>query len=434
MKYLKNTSWLLAEKLLRLFASIIVGVWMARYLGPEKFGLLNYAQSFVWLFATISTLGLDGIIIRDLVNDESKRDVLLGTAFILKFIGACFVFIILAAAVNFTTNDEYTNKLIFLIASTIFFHSFNVIDYYFQSKVLNKYVAYSNIISLLIANLIKITLIIKEAPLVSFVYLLIFESFLLSISFTYLYSYNHLSLKKWNFDFKVAKQLLTDSWPLIISSIIIMIYMRIDQVMIKEMLDNNAVGQYAAAVRLSEAWYFIPMVISSSLFPAIINAKKKCITLYYTRLQVLFDFLTLLAIAIAIPVSFLSNYLINFLYGANYNQTGSVLIIHIWAGLFVSLGVARGKWILNENLQIYTFVFLSAGLMSNIVLNYFLIQSIGIVGAAYATLFSQAIGVFITPVFIQKTRPSFFMMLKSLTLFSTVETFLNYRNKKKFYI
>ncbi len=299
MKYFKNTSWLFGEKILRMIVGLFVGIWVARYLGPEQFGLFSYAQSFVGLFTAIATLGLDGIVIRELVKDESKRDVLLGTAFRLKLIGAFGVLLFLAVAVNFTSNDHYTNILIFIIASATIFQSLNVIDMYFQSKVLSKYVVYANIISLFISTIIKIILLLNEAPLIAFAWVILFDSFVLAMGFLYFYLHNHLSFRVWKFEKSVAISLLKDSWPLILSGIVISIYMKIDQVMIKEMLDSEAVGQYAAAVRLSEAWYFIPMVIASSLFPAIINAKKQSEELYYARLQKLYDLMVWMAIAIA---------------------------------------------------------------------------------------------------------------------------------------
>lgn len=139
-RYFANTSWLFAEKILRMVVGILVGVWVARYLGPERYGLLSYAQSFVGLFSVVATLGLDSILVRELVKDEGKRAVLLGTAFRLKLLGAGAVMLLLAAAVQLTSNDGYTNALIFIVASAIIFQSFNVIDLYFQSKVFCKYV------------------------------------------------------------------------------------------------------------------------------------------------------------------------------------------------------------------------------------------------------------------------------------------------------
>jgi O-antigen/teichoic acid export membrane protein len=95
MRYFANTSWLFGEKILRMIVGLFVGIWVARYLGPEQFGLLSYAQSFVGLFTAIATLGLDGIVVRELVKDPSRRDELIGTAFWLKFIRDVRFFVIL---------------------------------------------------------------------------------------------------------------------------------------------------------------------------------------------------------------------------------------------------------------------------------------------------------------------------------------------------
>lgn len=426
MKYFTNTSWLLAEKILRITAGLFISLWVARYLEPERFGLFCYAQSFVGLFTALATLGLDGIVVREFVKDKNKRDKLIGTAFGLRLFGAFAVLIIIYIATNLIPNDTYTDELILLISLTTIFQSFNVIDFYFQSQVSSKYIAYVNIIGFSISSCIKSLLIVNEAPLIAFAYAVLFDSFAIAMGYIYLYSKNFSSLRKWQFNTNVATTLIKDSWPLILSGLIISIYMKIDQVMIKEMLDSKAVGQYAAAVRLSEAWYFIPIVISSSLFPAIINAKKQNQELYYERLQKLYDLMAWMSLAIAIPMTLLSDWIVDLLYGGQYNQAGSVLMIHIWAGVFVALSVVRGKWILNENLQVYSFIYLGIGLIVNVICNYFFIQKIGINGAAYATLLSQGIGAFIASLFIEKTRISFYMMLKSLLIIPSI-----YRYKKK---
>ncbi|MGQ9844375.1 MAG: flippase, partial [Spirochaetota bacterium] len=291
MRYFINTSWLFGEKILRMVVGLFVGVWVARYLGPERYGLLSYAQSFVGLFSAIATLGLDGIVVRELVKDETRRDELLGTAFWLRLMGAIAVLAILAIAINFTSNDAYTNTLVFIIASATIFQSFNVIDFYFQSKVLSRYVVFANIISLFVSSIVKVALILVEAPLIAFALTVLFDSFVLACGFVYYYIKTNsiFNIKNLTFNKTTAVSLLKDSWPLVLSGIVISIYMKIDQVMIQEMMDAEAVGQYAAAVRISEAWYFIPMVVSSSLFPAIISAKAQNEELYYARLQKLYD-------------------------------------------------------------------------------------------------------------------------------------------------
>jgi len=418
MKYFKNTSWLFAGKILRMIVGLFVAVWVARYLGPEKYGLFSYAQSFVGLFIAIASLGLDSIIVRELVKEPQKENRLLSTAFILKVVGAIITLVILAIATDFTSNDNYTNKLIFIIASAVIFKSFNIIDFYFQAKVLSKYVVFSNVFSLFFSSLLKIYLIFIQASLEAFVWVVLFDSVVMALSYLYWYwkIKKDLFIFKLKFDFNLAKNLLKDSWPLILSGMVIAVYMKIDQVMIKEMLGNTEVGQYAAAVRISEAWYFIPMVIVSSLFPAIINAKKVSEELYYVRLQKLYDLMLWMAIAIALPMTFLSDWVVNLLYGSQYNQAGSVLMIHIWSGVFVFLGVASGKWLLIENLQMYSSVNTAIGAIVNITLNYILIPKIGIEGAAWATLFSYIFAAYLCLLFWKKTRINFMSLSKTLLI------------------
>jgi O-antigen/teichoic acid export membrane protein len=392
MKYLKNTSWLFAEKILRMTLGLFVGIWVARYLGPEQFGLFSYAQSFVALFTAFATLGLDGIVIRELIKDESQRDKLLGTAFTLKLMGGIAVLLFLAIAMFFQSSDSLTTILIFIIASATIFQSFNVIDFYFQSKVLSKYVVYSNVLSLLISSIIKVVLILNEAPLIDFAWVVLFDSFILAIGFIYFYLKNELSFRMWRFNKEQAVTLLKDSWPLILSGVVVTVYMKIDQIMIKEILSNEAVGQYAAATRLSETWYFIPVVISASLFPAILNAKQQSEMLYYSRLQKLYTLMVWLAIAIALPMTFLSDWVINLLYGDAYNQAGNVLMIHIWSGVFVFFGCAWAKWMLAESFQLTIMKMQILSLITNVILNSILIPLYGIEGAAVATFLSYSLG------------------------------------------
>jgi len=417
-RYFKNTSWLLGERILRIFVGLLVGVWVARYLGPERFGLFSYAQSFVGLFTAIATLGLDGIVIRELVKDENRKDELIGSAFVLKMIGAVLVLVILSVAVNFTSNDSYTNTIVFIVASATIFQSFNVVDMYFQSKVLSKYVVFANIISLIASSLAKITLILSEAPLIAFAWVVLFDSFVLAAGLVYYYvnSSFELKIKSFNFNRSTALSLIKDSWPIILSSAVISVYMKVDQVMVKEMLGAEKVGQYAVAVRLSELWYFIPMLVCSSLFPAVVNAKKISELLYYKRLQSLYNLMMWSAVCVAIPVTFCSDWVVELLYGVEFHEAGAVLSIHIWAGIFVSLGVASGHWYITENLQKLAFLKTFLGMIVNILLNVFLIRIYGAIGAAIATLISQAVVGIIADCFFRETRVVFTMKCRSILL------------------
>ncbi|MFD1615865.1 flippase [Gelatiniphilus marinus] len=416
-KYLKNTFWLFLEKFLKFFSTIIIGGFVARYLGPADFGALNYCISFVLIFAPFSVLGLDGIIVKALVDDRYESKIILGTAFRLKLAGALILIsIILLISLCFFDNDAL-GLYIIIISLTSIFQSFNVIDFFFQSKVKSKYVVYSNIIMLIISTIIKLYLIYSKGSLLSFVLLILFDSFLLASSLLYFYYNEGKTLSNWRFDFKIAKRLLSSSWPLMFSGIFIMLYMRIDQIMIQYLIGNQAVGKYAAAVRLGEASYFIPMVLSSSLFPAIINSRKKDINLYYDRIQKFFNLVSKISIISAVCITILADWLIEILYGIEYTESSQVLKIHIWASVFVFLGVASSKWFITEGLQRISFWRTLAGLVINIVGNLLFIERYGIIGAAVSTLLSQIMATFLFDFFHPKTKRIFFMKLKSLLIY-----------------
>lgn len=414
MKYFKNTSWLFGEKILRMIVGLFVGIWVARYLGPAQFGLFSYAQSFVALFSIIATLGLNSIIVRELVKKYYDKDILIGTAFWMMLSTSFFVILLLAISVNFTSNDTFTNILIFIIASGTIFQSFNVIDLYFQSKVLSRYVVYVNIISLALSSIMKIALILNHASLMAFAWVILLDNIILALGFIYFYKKHNEHFSNWKFDRTIAIKLLKDSSPLIVAGVINSIYMKVDQVMIKEMLDNAQVGYYSATVRLSESWYTIGVIICNSLFPAIVNAKKISEKLYYQRIQNLFLFLIVISYALSISVYFLSDYIILFLYGKEFIEASPVLAIHIFSAIFVYLGVSSGRWLINENKTMLNFYRNLLGMIVNICLNLFFIPKYGIIGAAYASLLAYIAAFYLFDVFLEDTRKIFVLKTKSL--------------------
>lgn len=395
---------------------LFVGIYVARYLGPDRFGLLNYAQSFVGLFSAIATVGLDGIVVRELIRRSDNSDRILGTAFVLRLCGAVVMWSIIALAVQVTGNTEYTNLLITIIALSAFFQTFNVIDFSFQSRVESRYVVYAQVIQLTLSAAIKLILVWSEASLTWFAMVILLDAVFLAAGLAWIYHKRSRGMHFWRWDFSTACSLLRDSWPLMMSVLVISIYMKIDQVMIKELLDNVSVGHYAAAVKLSSAWYFVPIAITSSLFPAIVNAQQAGQSLYLARIQQLFDLMVWIAVAIAIPTTFLADWVILVLFGEEFAPAAGVLKIHIWAGVFVFLGVSSSKWVLTENLTLFSFYRTSIGAISNICLNFVFIPLYGIQGAAVSTLISQAIASTLVYATTEKTYPIFMMQLRALLL------------------
>jgi O-antigen/teichoic acid export membrane protein len=414
-RYFKNTSWLFYERVLRMIVGIFVSMWVARYLGPEQFGIFSYASSFVGLFAIVATLGLDSIVVRELVSGNNDKGKIIATTFWLKVSGAILVLFILFIAVSVASVGAFEKVLIFIIASAVVFQSFNVIDFYFQSQVMSKYTAYANLIALSVASVVKILLILSEASLVTFAYVVLFESIVLSMGFLYYFaSLSKFKVENLIFNKVLAIKLIKESWPLIFSGMMVAVYMKIDQIMIMEMLGSASVGQYAIAARLSESVYFIPSIISASLFPALINAKKVSSKLYYSRLQNKFDLLVWIAISIIITTLFIKDDLINILVGNEFYESSNILVVHIFASIFSFLGIASSKWFVQEGLQKYLLYRSIWGGILNIVANYFFIQKYGAIGAAYSTVISQVFSSYVFNVFQQRTRHIFIM--QSITL------------------
>ena len=417
-KYFANTSWLLGERALRIAVSLFVGIYVARYLGPERFGLLSYALSFVGIFVALATLGLDEVVVRELIKTPEQREKILGTSFLLKLVGTLLMWAAILVAIPLTENDLQTNILIIIIAFGTVFQAFNVIDLNFQAKVKSKYVVHAQFVQLIISSIVKIILVVNEAPLIWFASVYSLDVIVLAMGLVFAYLYNGDNIFSWKWSFETSKYLLHDSWPLILAGVVISVYMKIDQVMIKEMLGAKEVGLYAAAVKLSEAWYFLPMAIASSLFPAIINAKVYQKEVYYQRLQKLYDLMVWIAIAIALPTTFLSTLVVEFLYGKEYLGSSSVLIIHIWTAVFVFLGVASSKYLLAENFIKKTFYRTFIGALLNIIMNYYLIGIIGIQGAAISTLVSHFFAAYFYDILDKDLRIMFIMKTKSLFFYS----------------
>lgn len=417
-KILTNTGWLFADKILRMVLSLFVAVWVARYLGPGQFGILSYAMAIIALFSAIASLGLNGIVVRDLVKDPDCANVTMGTAFFLRIIGGLIAYILALFAISFTRPEDGLAKLmVAVLGMVMLFNATDVVKYWFESRVQAKYTVWVGSSTFLVLSAVKVGLILAKAPLMAFVWAMFAEGVIVAVGLLAIYAWRGGALIAWRIQIIRARTLLKDSWPLVLSGLAIMVYMRIDQIMLGQMLGDEAVGLYTAAVQISEAWYFIPMAIVASVFPSIIEAKQHSETLYYQRLQKLYNLMVLLAVAVAMPMTFLSEWLVALLYGDAYAPAGVVLAIHIWTGVFVFLGVASSSWYLAENMQLLAFYRTLLGAIINIIANLALIPRYGISGAAIGTVLSQISAAYIFDLMYASTRQTFCMKTRAILPF-----------------
>ncbi len=429
-RYFFNTGWMFGEKILRLVAGVFIGAYVARYLGPGQYGEINYVISLVSLFSVLATLGFDTILIRELIRHEHRQEVLLGTAFILRLAAAILVFAGLYVAVKSTPTETVTAQLIAVISAGMILEIFGLIDFFFQSKVMSRYVVWSQVFSLVVISVFRILLVVYKAPLVWFAWVQLVDLFLIAAGLVFFYQRAGFRIFRWRFEMATARELLRDAWPMIFSSLAITVYLRIDQVMIKWMMGDEATGYYGVAVRLSETWNFIAVVVCASLFPAIVRAKQDNEELYLQRMRYLYALMVALSLAVAIPMTFLSGFIVTLLFGAAYQPAGNVLALYIWSGVFTFLGVANGKWIISENLQVFRMTSLVTAAILNVVLNYFLIRKMGLIGAAVSTLVAYSYAGYFSFLLTKKTRVVFIDMTRSFNLFRLVKQLKLIRNVK----
>jgi PST family polysaccharide transporter len=416
-RIINNTGWLFADKIIRMGVGLFVVGWVARYLGPEQFGVLNYATAFVALFTPLAALGLDSIVVRDIVREPGAAGDILGTAFGSKLLaGLATAALTVGVIYVIKPGDTVTVSMVAILSLTMIFNSMDVVDFWFQSRVQSRSTVIARNSAFILASLAAIGLVFFKGPLTAFAGIRTLEITLGAAGLAMVYTMSGNSLRSWRISAPRLKRLLSDSWPLILSGMVIMIYMRIDQIMLGEMIGSDAVGQYSAAVRISEVWYFIPAGLVISAFPAIVEAKRISEELYKRRMQKLCNVLSLISYSLAIPMSFFSDHVINFIFGSQYAGAGSVLAIHIWAAVFVFLGVAKMSWINTEGLMKYTFISTSMGAVLNVLLNLFFIKKWGINGAAFATLISQFFASVGSNLLFKKTYPIFIIQMKSLLL------------------
>lgn len=413
--YLANTTWIMAEKITVIGLAFAVMVVLARYLGPEQFGILAYAISLVSIFAVAGHVGLSGLVVRELVKDPENKNTIMGTSFVLKGLGYLIGFM-LVLITDFITEPLGSVEfwVLLIIGLSLIVKPLDVIDFWFQSLLQAKYTAISRTVATVISSALKLLLVFLGAQLILVAIAHLVQAVIgtmLLITFFILKS--KLKLTDWQFSKDKAKELFSQGWVVFLGSIFAVIYLKVDQVMIKWLVGAEEVGIYAVAASLSEAWYFVPAAIVASFFPKLIKLKQENPKQYHYRLQQLFDFLFVLALVVAVLVTVLAQPIISTLFGEEYLGTIPILVVHIWAALFIFIRAVFSKWILIENVLMFSLITQGLGALANVALNFWLIPLYGGLGAAYATLIAYAMASYIALLFHKKTRVVFIMMTKS---------------------
>lgn len=388
-KIVKNAGWLIGGKIAQSVLAFIIGILTARYLGPSNYGTISYAASVVAFVGAFVNLGLGNVLVQEFTNHPDEEGKIIGTSIIMSIFSA-LTCILGVTVYTFCVDvgDTVTNVVVILYGIMLIAQAFEIIQYWYQYKLLSKYMSVVSLIAYIIISIYKFILLATGQSVYWFAIAYSIDYFIIAIAL--LVIYKKLRGEKISFDWNIGKRMLSSSKHYIVSGIMMTIFAQTDRVMIKLMIDKASVGYYSAAVNCAVITQFVFTAVIDSFRPVIFQAKKdnneKSYTDNLVRLNSIVVYLSLLQ---SIAFTVFAPLVINILYGADYTPAIKALQIVVWYTTFSYLGSVRNVWVLAENKQKYLWILNLAGALMNVVLNYFLIPVWGIYGAAVASLITQ---------------------------------------------
>ena len=408
-KFKINLSWLIFDKLFRASLNILLSVILARGLGPENYGILNYLLAFIFLFSSLSSIGMNQVLTNLIIKSKkiNNHEVIM-SAYYMRFIFSLLSYFVFLILINYLNKEHFYFNYSLILGIGIILKSCEIFFSYFEAKSISKYIVISQSFGIIISAVFIIVSIINRLDLIFIYYGLVIDVIVVFI-FVNLFYYFHTKNFFVKFNFLLVKKLILKSLPVLVSTLSIILYMRIDQIMINNMVDEYNLGLYSVSVRYIEIFHFIPKIIMISILPILLLSKK-----YVNNLLSLNSYIFKLALIIVIIIFFSSEYLIPLIFGDVYQKSISTTQILSFSIIFVFYGVVNEHWYVSKNLQKFYAINVFVGAAINIMLNYFLISKLGINGAAYSTVITYLFIIFIFDYFNNDTRNLLIIKFKSL--------------------
>jgi len=382
-----NTSWLAGEKIVTMGVSLALSIFLARALGTEAWGRLNYLLAVVALIGPFTSLGLNSIVTREIVNQPTQVDKIVVTALVYRVLGS-IAGATVCAFVYYSFIGEEAEEIALILALLVssIFSASQVTEFWFQAQMLNKYVSSLRVTLFLFFALLKTLLVFNDASFEALIMAFCAELVITGCGYLFLYSAKNQSLRLSCLDWRYGWGLLRQSMWLVLSGLAAVLYLKIDQIMLSKLVSNEAVGIYSVAVKLSEVWFFFPAAFAAAIFPVLLRSKAQSESRYMRQLQVSCDALLYSSLLVAVMVIWLAPILVPLLFGSDYHASAAVLTIHIWGGTFVFMRALVSKWLISESLLQFSLWSHGVGALVNLVLNIILIPDYGYWGAAWATV------------------------------------------------
>lgn len=415
-KTAKNAGWIIGEKVAQMMISLVVSLLTARYLGPSNYGLINYATSFTSFFAAICTLGINSLLVKELVDRPQKEGEVLGTALVLQAISSLLSAITIVAVASIIDRDEPITILVVALCSLgLLFQIGNVFNYWFQRHLKSKYTAMIAFVAYIATSVYRIVLMVSGSNVTWFALAASVDH--VCVAALLLLCYRKNNGQRLVFSWEYGKDLLSRSKHFILSGMMVAIYAQSDKLMLKQMLDVTQTGYYATASSVNGMWCFILSAIIQSMYPSVMEAHRAGDEeLFKKKNRQMYAIIFYVSMAAAVMFSIFANLIIRILYGKAYLAAAMPLRIICWYTAFSYLGVAREAWVVSKNKQKYLVPVYIAAAVTNVILNCFLIPLWGVNGAALASVMAQVLTGFVLPFFIKGLRENARLMLDAIML------------------
>lgn len=417
-----NAGWLVSDRIVRLALNFIAGVLIARALGPTEFGLLNYGQALIFLVTPLATVGLPEIIVRELSQRKAlesldERQTIVASAMAIRAVSAILAITVMYILAAVSSPDDIVAKLVIIAYSlSILPQGLDVIESALQAQGHFKVVSIARTINSTIFAIIRIFSVFLYADVIWFTILYTIEIFVFGLVYLIISNHYNIFPKIYLVNKIVVKNLIKHSFPIMLRLFTIAVYMRIDQIMVKEFLGSKQLGIYSTATRITELWYFIPTALMSAALPRLTRSFELGMDVYERELRHWLRIMLAIAVPMTILISLGAPFIIKVLFGEAYMAAAPILIVQAWAGLFVAIGVASSPWFINTGLTRYGLYQAAIGAIASLVLNSILIPTYGLVGASISMVISYGLSAVLCNGLFRETRPLLKQQFKAITM------------------
>ena len=420
-KFIGNTSWLIFGRVVQMLISFVISMITARYLGPSNYGIISYVNSYISFFTAVCNLGLNSVILKELVDRPNSQGETMGTVIGMRIISSILSIVSITTFVGIIfKNDSLYLTVAFLQSLILFFNSFEMIEYWYQSKLMSKRSAIIGIVAYICMSIYRVIILILQKDVKWFAFATTLDNAVVAILLIICYFRDNG--EKLTFNKTLAKEILSRSHHFMWSSLMVAAYSEMNKILLGSLIDETSVGYYTAAYSLCNTWPFILKAIIDSARPIIVEYHNTNHDMYIKRLRQLYAAIFYIGSFVALVFTIFSPLIIKIIYGKQYLPSIMPLRIISWYTSFSYLGVARSTWMICEEKQKYEKILAGCGALSNLLLNIILIPTYGAVGAALTTLLTQVFTNFLIPLIFKETRPNSILIWEAICLKDVIPT------------